>query len=398
MKKHFKGIWLFKSLLLGTVVIGGSITYGAGNYQQGQVITAAAAKKEAKAQKSEDNALEQEEWRSLRNEYAEDETSYVYPDSSELALDTYDLSRDYVMTMIGKYEIYTRHGASITDQSYKQYFEDKVWYSGTKKMSDIKLNATEKYNVAFLTWWAKVLKEGSNQQVQSADNRGFCKTTVYMPDRPFKVDLDGDGKSEEIVYSQQYDNDNNFGTMTLKINGKKVIQEEGNFADQIWLVDMNTKDAYKELVIYDQGPSADPVDYFYTYKKGKTIFMGAVEGHLNDVWARNYISNGVLHALKRNDDAGTDRYNCDYTLDKWHKLQEKKTNYFTMHKSAFLKEAIETYTKQNICSKSKTYAAGIGVTILAVDGEGWYKLQFPSGEVRWAYGIQESLAGLWYYD
>lgn len=398
MKSHFKLVRMLESLLLSTAVLGGNIVYGAGGYQQGKVITAAAAKKEAKAQKAEGYALEKEEWRDLRNEYAEDETSFVYPDSSELEIDTYDLSRDYVMTMIGKYEIYARHGAAITDKSYKQYFEDKAWYSGTKKMENIKLNATEKYNVALLTWWAKVLKEGRNQQVQSADNRGYCQTTVYMADRPFKVDLDGDGKSEEIVYSHQCESDNDFGTMTLKINGKKVAQEEGNFADQIWLVDMNTKDTYKELVIYDQGPSSDPVDLFYTYSKGKTIFMGAAEGHLNDPWARSYISNGVLHALKRNDDAGTDRYNCDYTLDKWHKLKEKQTDYFTMHKPAFLKETIETYSKQNICSKSKTYPKGTAVTILAVDGEGWYKLQFPSGEVRWAYEIGEDLAGLWYYD
>ena len=69
-----------------------------------------------------------------------------------------------------------------------------------------------------------------------------------------------------------------------------------------------------------------------------------------------------------------------------------------MHKPAFLKEAIETYNKQNICSKSKTYPKGTAVTILAVDGAGWYKLQFPSGEVRWAYEIGEDLVGLWYYD
>lgn len=387
------------SLIVGIAMLGMNI-YAANGNQQGQVITADEAQKIAEDANRDKIAKEQKWEEEETTAYIGNQTSYVYPNSENERIQTYALIWDAAMTRIGKYEIYARHGGIITDSDYAKYFANKKWYKKHKDMAQVKLNATEQYNVALLTWWENVLREDADQmQVQSAAQRGYCDTVVYAANRPFEADLNGDGKVERIKYfCKPLDDEGYYSKMTLIIDGKVVKTLEGFFAAQVWLVDIDPKDTYKELVIYDQGPSSDPIDYFFTYFQTKGLFMGAVEGHINDSRARNYISGGILHALERNDDAGTDRYNCDYSLNTQHKLQKVETPYYEMHKPAFLNTAITVHHKQDLSSQSQLLPEATGVIILAIDRTGWYKLQLSSGEIGWAYNIAESLSGLLYYD
>lgn len=388
------------SLIAGVSMLGMNI-YGETNWtEQGKVITASQAQKIVEEQKYNEKVQSQKWEEEETKAYLEDQSGYIYPNSDMEKIEGYALNGNLVMTRIGKYEIYARHGSIISDANCAKYFENKTWYRKDKEISQVQLNDTEQYNVALLNWWENVLSEGKNQmQVQDTAQRLYCDSVVYKANRPFKLDLNGDGKAEQIKYfCKSLDDESDYNKMTLMIDGKKVRTAEGFFAPQIWSVDINPKDSYKELVIYDMGPSSDPVDYFFTYNQGKGIFMGAVEGHINDSWARNYISDGILHALERNDDAGTDRYNCNYILNAQHKLQKVNTPYYEMHKPAFLNTSIMVYEKQDLSSQGQICQEATGVIILAIDHTGWYKLQLPSGEIGWAYKIRESLSGLLYYD
>ena len=387
-------------VIVGISILGMNI-YGAANWnQQGKIITAAQAQEIAEEEKYNEE-IENQKWEEEEtNIYLEDKTSYLYPNSHIEKIESYALNWNITMTCIGKYEIYARHGGIITDPNYTRYFENKIWYNKDKEISQVQLNETEQYNVALLDWWEKVLREEKDQmQVQSTAQRLYCDTVVYEANSPFSIDLNGDGKVEQIKYfCKPLEAGGDYNKMTLMIDGKKVKTLEVFFVSQIWLVDINPKDAYKELVIYDMGSSSDPVDYFFTYNQGKGIFMGAVEGHINDTWARNYISDGILHALERNDDVGTDRYNCDYILNEKHKLQKVVTPYYEMHKPAFVNSSITVYEKQDFSSQSQICPETTSVIILAIDHTGWYKLQLSSGEIGWAYNVGESFSGLLYYD
>lgn len=91
-----------------------------------------------------------------------------------------------------------------------------------------------------------------------------------------KVDLDGDGKLENIYYSLE----------DFRINGvsyRKDIEDVYlNFPNQnsFIIVDLDKKDNQKEIVLKVEGSSDDPVAHFYAYKNG-LIKLGKAETELN---------------------------------------------------------------------------------------------------------------------
>lgn len=90
------------------------------------------------------------------------------------------------------------------------------------------------------------------------------------------VDLDGDGKLENIYYSLE----------DFKINEvsyKKEIEDVyWDSPDQYTfiVVDLDKKDNQKEIVLKVEGPSDDPAAHFYTYKNG-LVKLGKAETALN---------------------------------------------------------------------------------------------------------------------
>ncbi|MCR5206534.1 MAG: hypothetical protein K6E47_16015 [Lachnospiraceae bacterium] len=104
----------------------------------------------------------------------------------------------------------------------------------------------------------------------------------------FNVDLDGNGKEEEISTRIEYNLDEFVYSIDVKINGKKAFSEtlENNeFIDQanIGFIDINPKDKYIELLIEVAGESSC-AQRVYRYKKKKlkllfdTDWMGYLEG------------------------------------------------------------------------------------------------------------------------
>jgi len=90
------------------------------------------------------------------------------------------------------------------------------------------------------------------------------------------IDLDGDGKLENIYYSLE----------DFKINDvsyKKEIEDvylDNPEQHTFIIVDLDKKDNQKEIVLKVEGPSDDPATHFYTYKDG-LIKLGKAETALN---------------------------------------------------------------------------------------------------------------------
>lgn len=88
-------------------------------------------------------------------------------------------------------------------------------------------------------------------------------------------DLNQDGKKDKITF--RYNGDTL--KMKLTINGS-TLKDEIPAPETAYVVDVNTKDSYYDLVLYDNGMSDDPTYHFYRYN-GKTIkYLGAVGSYV----------------------------------------------------------------------------------------------------------------------
>lgn len=86
-----------------------------------------------------------------------------------------------------------------------------------------------------------------------------------------KYDLNQDEKKDTIAFRCNRDT----MKMKLTINGV-TLNDELPAPETAYVVDVNTKDSYYDLVLYDNGMSDDPTYHFYRYN-GKTIkYLGAV--------------------------------------------------------------------------------------------------------------------------
>ena len=98
------------------------------------------------------NGLEEEDYYEDKID-SQDDGDYILPYSDSEYLtkeDVKSLSYDELQYAIN--EIYARHGRIFTDDDVKTYFNEKAWYSGTKKeVSMDELNEYEKANIEMLT-------------------------------------------------------------------------------------------------------------------------------------------------------------------------------------------------------------------------------------------------------
>ena len=100
-----------------------------------------------------------------------------------------------------------------------------------------------------------------------------------------KVDLDGDGSMETIVYEVQsaddihkellflvYDSEGNICTQTEGT----APEWENPFTEGYFIMDLDSTDNYLEIAVLDDGPSGDPTFYVIRYDAGKMIHMGGI--------------------------------------------------------------------------------------------------------------------------
>lgn len=102
-----------------------------------------------------------------------------------------------------------------------------------------------------------------------------------------KVDLNGDGRMETIVYEVQSADDIHMELLFLicdsegnycmgKENGIQISELTAPFTEGYFLMDLDSTDDYLEVAILDEGPSADPEFHIIRCDGENQIYMGSV--------------------------------------------------------------------------------------------------------------------------
>lgn len=204
---------------------------------------------------------------------------YIFPASSILKLDPALLPEmsDNIL-WIARNEIYARHGRQFDNWYLQQYFNRCTWYKGEippQEFQETVLNPIEKDNLQLLL---AAEKEYDKQHP-------YPKT--YQAREAAREDLNGDGAAEQIR-CQVTEQEIGETLCMIIVNGETYSanelvrsQSEGIMTnpsmDCFFISDILEGDGRLEIAVLDEGPSDDPVTYFFQYD-GTLSCIGMVPG------------------------------------------------------------------------------------------------------------------------
>ncbi len=144
-------------------------------------------------------------------------------------------------------------------------------------------------------------EESSDTELTAADFERQKVWEISAVGYECKIDLDGDGKKESILYEVQGDGSDGESGEVLFIVRTDIEDGEGRLVtdwknnDQAplsmfcspategyYIVDLDSTDSSYEIALLDYGPSGDPEFYFVRYEEGKLVYLGSVPTDWSD--------------------------------------------------------------------------------------------------------------------
>ncbi|WPX09638.1 YARHG domain-containing protein [Anaerocellum danielii] len=298
---------------------------------------------------------------------------FVFPQShvKKLSEDVFFNPEVYNKLSIARNEIFARHGHIFENRELRSYFLSKKWYKPIKKVSFDELNSIEKYNVILISYFEKYYYKSK----LFIEKNYKDKIPFFPANKEVHYDLNNDGISESIIYKPS-----NKG-FTLQVNNQSITNElytnlQKNFA----IVDIYKSDNYKEIVIFDEGPSNDYTSIFYQFYNNKIIEIGSVGGIYNI--GLHVYGNGIVEGLIRAKLLQTWYFNQRYIL-KNHKLEPIHQDIYKTNFYVFVKKDIKLHTTRSEKSRCFTLKQGQIINIVGCDNKKWCLIETSTGKKGW---------------
>ncbi|MBR5127317.1 MAG: YARHG domain-containing protein [Roseburia sp.] len=211
-----------------------------------------------------------------------DVSQYEIPVSSILPLESY-----HVMNMtnnqlwIARNEIYARHGRVFQNEYLASYFESCSWYEVKEDKNEVNERELNEVEIANL----KLIVEAEEAY---AKEHPYPKQ--YTVGEKAKAALCANGTEQTIRYEVIPEGEWEYQCI-LTIDGVKYDLGEyvtlvTPVADVYYITDIAYYDDKLEIAILDDGPSDDPVTYFFQYD-GELNYVGEVQGFPFDDYGNN---------------------------------------------------------------------------------------------------------------
>ena len=309
-----------------------------------------------------------------------------------------------------KNEIYARKRRMFKSTELNEYFSSKRWYSGDILPEDFQessLSEIEKANVEFLSQKEYEMDPAGYQLdqpgyditlVSSCINKDSFETAVSkikqgegaFLGKNVSLDLNQDGTEETLAVSVDWDTEL-YATdqYTLQV-GDCVYSDFGeNTQEAVYGISMDGNEILP--VIYQSGPSEDPVSTIFRYDGNSLSMIGQI-----CTWPENMkIEDGVLHTKIRCNTMGTMAIETSWILDENGQLSMLKQDAYEYGKDftypgepddffAYLKQTITVYSEKDEMSTA-TEMEPQYVNFPYTDGENWTYVQGESGQGGWLY-------------
>lgn len=314
-----------------------------------------------------------------------DPTEYILPQSSTKRFKKEDLTHlNDNELWIARNEIFAKHGRVYTGDYLKNYFASCSWYKskkGADKNKSVGLNKIEIANLA-------VIKnvEASYKKKHTYPKKGRIGKLT-------RVDLNGDGKQEQLCVKMNYKEKGNKEShnIAIQINGKeyRVESDTLSFAmpeeKYFYITDISSTEPGLEIALLDYGASNDYVTHFFSFDKKDMNYLGSVSGFPFREFSEldGFLEDGCITGTLR-----TDLIHTCFSYATWHYNLEKKTialqeagNYTMVPEGAHeLYVDLPVYYGMSEESGTFTLSSQKKVYFIETDGIEWIKVKGKDGK------------------
>jgi len=190
-----------------------------------------------------------------------------------------------------------------------------------------------------------------------------------------EVDLNNDGEKEFIKL--EYGDDKYF---RLSINNISIVGAAENIDNNFKIVDLKSGDNIKEIAISELGSDKDPKTTFYSYCVHNILFVGKINGHINDIKIKGDGSlitsaNGrVLHSWT---------YPDKYVLNSDHILVNEPKDFYEMNHKVKVLKSIPLLKSTTETEMVAALTVGEEATLIASDNKRWCQVKKENGIKGW---------------
>jgi hypothetical protein len=294
------------------------------------------------------------------------DNDYIFPESHKTKLDEMIvMAMEPEMLAFARNEIFARRGYVFTNEKYKNYFASKAWYKPNPNFKAGDLNAVENYNINLIKYFEDVYNT-VHEKPEPIGN-------VYKANTEVLFDLNGDGAKEKIIY--------NLRSGELIVNNKSVKLNLTDAAEAFAIVDVDSKDKFKEILISDYGPSDDYKTCFYYFDGTNIVNMGEAEGLFD--FGIKLEGSGKITARTRGNILQTWFINKSFQLSEGHKLKEISQELYTTNYPLFLKISLKLYKNKGEKAATMLINEGQKVNIIGTDDKEWCLIETSGGVKGW---------------
>lgn len=306
---------------------------------------------------------------------------YEIPVSSILPLEEHHVvNMTNNQLWIARNEIYARHGKIFQNEYLASYFGACSWYEpkeGKTEVGERELNEVEIANLKLIV------------AAEEAYAKEHLYPKQYLIGDEIEAELYTSQEKQHISYDVIEDADGEYECL-LKIDDKVYDLNDYTsiitpIQDVFYLTDIAYYDNKLEIAILDNGPSADPVTYFFRYD-GELQYVGEVQGFPFADYGNNYYDG----FSGQNSVIGTNRvdliesaYVYSYY---WYNSEEGKlaqmeriSSKYTWYDAHELYEDIPIYYSPATKSPMLTLKAGEFVYFIETDCKEWILVRGANG-------------------
>lgn len=310
-----------------------------------------------------------------------DVNQYEIPVSSSLLLEPYhlvNLSNNELW--IARNEIYARHGKVFQNEYLNSYFSSCSWYEAKEDKTEITERELNEVEIA-------------NLKLIVAAEESYAKEHPYPKQYVVGEDIEtelyaGKGK-QRICYEVTAESDWDY-TCTLTIDEKlydlnDYVTMTTPVEDVFYLTDIAYYDEKLEIAVLDNGPSDDPVTYFFQYD-GKLHYVGEVQGFPFEDYGNNFFDgftgqNSVIGTsqLDMIESAFVYTYYWYNTNEGTLEQMERVSSDYTWRDAHELYEDIPIYYMPDENAPLLTLQAGETVYFISTDCKEWILVRGSNG-------------------
>lgn len=325
-----------------------------------------------------------------RNGFAEDYLNQYdvtvderyYPDLTEAMSETEDLYLyDQTRLSIARNQIFAVHGRCFSDPFLQKVFEQKNWYEPTL--------SAEEFSAAQNELLTEIQKKNLDAVLDAEINlhyrTGGAGSVALCLLSGSRVDLDGDGRGEQILFERRMEDDD-LGQVWLDVRTEdgegdaSLTREEINPRGHCYLADDPASDfGGKLLIVAADGPSDDYTMAFYRWEEGCLRELGMIGSYPESL----RVDGNTLKAMVECRHFQCQPLELEYRLTERGIQWEEKTYYEYKHSRAAVVTPVTLFAGKDGAA-GITLVPGDEIRVLGGDLAEWVELEKVStGERGW---------------